>query len=59
MENQSFNNNISPSGSHIHESQLKAWEFPGKEVTKINKKNTQKGLIFKGEIGDSSSFYHA
>jgi hypothetical protein len=41
----------------MHESQSKAWGFPGRELTKIIKKNTQNGLILKGEMGDSSSFH--
>jgi hypothetical protein len=44
---------------HMHESQSKAWEFPARELTKISKKNTWKGLILKGEMGDSLSFCHA
>jgi hypothetical protein len=42
----------------IHESQSKTWGFPGRELTKISKKNTQHELILKGEMGDSSSFRH-
>jgi hypothetical protein len=41
---------------HIHESQYKDWGSPGRELTKISKKKTQKGVILKGEMGDSSSF---
>jgi hypothetical protein len=43
---------------YIHESQFKAWESPGRELTKISKKKTWKGLILKDEIGDSSSSHH-
>jgi hypothetical protein len=34
----------------------KVWASPGRELTKISKKKTPKGLIFKGEMGNSSSF---
>jgi hypothetical protein len=41
---------------HIHESQSKAWGSPGRELTKISKKNTLNRLILKGEMGNSLSF---
>jgi hypothetical protein len=41
---------------HILESQSKVWGSPGRELTKVSKKNTGNGLILKGEMGDSSSF---
>jgi hypothetical protein len=44
---------------HIRESESKAWESPGRELTKISKKKTWKALILKGEMGNSSSFHHA
>jgi hypothetical protein len=40
----------------IHELQYKAWGVPGRELTKISKKNTQNRLVLKGEMDDSSSF---
>jgi hypothetical protein len=40
----------------MHESQSKAWGSPGRELTKISKKKTQKGLILKGEMGGPSNF---
>jgi hypothetical protein len=40
----------------MHESQSKAWESLGRELFKINEKKMQKGLILRGEMGDSSSF---
>jgi hypothetical protein len=44
---------------NIYELQYKAWKSPGKELTKISKKKTWKGLILKGEMGISSCFYCA
>jgi hypothetical protein len=40
----------------MHESQSEIWGSPGRMVTKITKKKTWKGLILKGEMGDSSNF---
>jgi hypothetical protein len=44
---------------HRHESQSKAWGYPARELSKISKKKTQKGFILEGEMGNSTSFYHA
>jgi hypothetical protein len=43
----------------MHELHSKAWGSPGRELTKISKKKIEKGLILKGEMGDSSSFHRA
>jgi hypothetical protein len=48
-----------PQVAGMQESQSKAWESPGRELTKNSKKNTCNRLILKDELGESSSFFHA
>jgi hypothetical protein len=51
MENQNFGNNTTAQVVCIHELQSKAWGSPAREMTKISKKKTWKGLILKGDVG--------
>jgi hypothetical protein len=51
MENQNFGNNTTAQVVCIHELQSKAWGSPAREMTKISKKKTWKGLILKGDMG--------
>jgi hypothetical protein len=57
MENQSFGNSTPHSGSMHAGVTVQVLGSPGKELTKISKKKTQNGLILKGEMSNSSSFW--
>jgi hypothetical protein len=59
MENQSFVTALPAQVVCMHESQSNTSGSPGRELTKISKKKTQKELILKGEMGDSSSLRRA